>query len=151
MKHTPAGEAFTNLVLNVFRLNGLLLEAGDHLAAPVGQTSARWQVMGCIDDKARSVAEIAHNMGLARQSVQRIADLLVKDGLATYEANPEHKRAKLLKLNAKGLKALRTIERAQRAWANALGKELGKRDLTKVNDVLEHLREVLEKSVVKTS
>jgi DNA-binding MarR family transcriptional regulator len=144
MQYTPAGEAFTNLVLMVFRLNGLLLEAGDRMTKPVGQTSARWQVMGCVDDKARSVAEVARIMGLARQSVQRIADLLVKDGLAVYEANPEHKRAKLLKLNAKGLKTLRTIERAQRSWANKLGKELGKRDLGKVNEVLEHLRELLE-------
>jgi DNA-binding MarR family transcriptional regulator len=144
MQYTPAGEAFTNLVLMVFRLNGLLLEAGDRMTEPVGQTSARWQVMGCVDDKARSVAEVARIMGLARQSVQRIADLLVKDGLAVYEANPEHKRAKLLKLNAKGLKTLRTIERAQRSWANKLGKELGKRDLGKVNEVLEHLRELLE-------
>jgi DNA-binding MarR family transcriptional regulator len=143
MKHTPAGEAFTNLVLTVFRLNGLLLESGDRLAAPVGQTSARWQIMGCIDDEARSVAEIARIMGLARQSVQRIADLLVKDGLAVYEENPAHKRAKLLKLNARGLKALRVIEKAQRTWANEVGKEIGERELVKVKKVLEHLLEIL--------
>ncbi len=144
MKYTPAGEAFTDLVLLIFRTNGLLLGAGDRLAAPVGQTSARWQIMGCIDDEARSVADIARIMGLARQSVQRVADLLVEDGLAVYEDNPAHKRAKLLKLNAKGLKALRTIEAAQYVWANELGKEFGERDLTKVNEVLEHLSDVLE-------
>jgi DNA-binding MarR family transcriptional regulator len=145
MVYTPAGEAFTNLVLLVFRLNGLLLEAGDRLTAPAGQTSARWQVMGCIDDEARSVAEIARIMGLARQSVQRVADLLVEDGLAFYEENPLHKRAKLLRLNAKGLKALRTIEAAQQLWANEIGEEIGTRDLVKVNRVLEQLQEVLEK------
>jgi DNA-binding MarR family transcriptional regulator len=144
MKHTPAGEAFTNLVLTVFRLNGLLLESGDRLAAPVGQTSARWQVMGCIDDEARSVADIARIMGLARQSVQRIADLLVKDGLAVYTENPTHKRAKLLRLNARGLKALRVIEKAQRVWANNLGKEVSKRELEKVTKVLAQLLEILE-------
>lgn len=148
MKHTRSGEAFTNLVLLVFRLNGLLLETGDRLAAPVGQTSARWQVMGCIDDEARTVADIARIMGLARQSVQRVANLLVKDGLAVYSENPHHKRAKLLKLNAKGLKALRTIEAAQRTWANATGKEIAKRDLVKAVKVLEQLHEVLEKKTV---
>lgn len=144
MKHTPAGEAFTSLLLTIFRVNGLLLEAGDRMAAPVGQTSARWQIMGCIDDEARSVADIARMMGLARQSVQRIANLLVEDGLALYEENPAHKRAKLLKLNARGLKALRTIEAAQYVWANKLGEELGERELRKVTKVLEHLLEVLE-------
>jgi DNA-binding MarR family transcriptional regulator len=145
MPYTPAGEAFTNLVLTVFRLNGLLLEAGDHLTAPVGQTSARWQVMGCIDDEARTVADVARIMGLARQSVQRVADLLVKDGLAVYSENPHHKRAKLLKLNARGLKALRTIEKAQRLWANEVGKEMGERDLVKTVKVLEQFHQVLEK------
>ncbi len=148
MKHTPAGEAFTNLVLTVFKLNGLLLESGDRLAAPVGQTSARWQVMGCIDHEARSVADIARIMGLARQSVQRIADLLVKDSLATYKENPAHKRAKLLKLNTRGLKALRTIEKAQYSWSNKLGKQIGKGELVRVNRVLEQLQQVLEKETL---
>ncbi len=104
--------------------------------------------MGCIDDEARTVADVARIMGLARQSVQRIADLLVKDGLAVYTENPNHKRAKLIKLNAKGLKALRTIEKAQRTWANAIGKEIGERDLVKTVKVLEHLHKVLEKKTV---
>jgi DNA-binding MarR family transcriptional regulator len=145
MKHTPAGEAFTSLVLTVFQVNGLLLEAGDRMAAPVGQTSARWQIMGCIDDEARSVADIARTMGLARQSVQRIADLLVEDGLASYEENLAHKRAKLLKLNARGLKALRAIEAAQYVWANKLGEELGERELRKVMKLLEQLQTILGK------
>jgi DNA-binding MarR family transcriptional regulator len=145
MKHTPAGEAFTSLVLTVFRVNGLLLEAGDRLTAPVGQTSARWQVMGCIDDEARSVADIARIMGLARQSVQRIADILVEDGLASYEENPVHKRAKLLRLNTRGLKTLRTIEAAQQTWANTVGQEIGERDLVKVTQVLEQLQTILGK------
>jgi DNA-binding MarR family transcriptional regulator len=146
MPYTRSGKAFTELVLRVFRLNGRLLEAGDHLAAPVGQTSARWQVMGCIDDEARTVADVARIMGLARQSVQRVADLLVKDGLAVYSENPHHKRAKLVKLNAKGLKALREIEKAQRVWANEVGKKMGERDLVKTVKVLEHLQRVLEKA-----
>jgi DNA-binding MarR family transcriptional regulator len=81
---------------------------------------------------------------LARQSVQRIADLLVKDGLAVYTENPTHKRAKLLRLNARGLKALRVIEKAQRVWANNLGKEVSKRELEKVTKVLAQLLEILE-------
>lgn len=146
MGHTSAGAAFTNLVLLVFQTNGLLLEAGDRLAQPVGQSSARWQIMGCIDDEARSVADIARIMGLARQSVQRIADLLVEDGLAVYEENPAHKRAKLLKLNTRGLKTLRTIEAAQYTWANKIGEEIGERDLAKITKGLEHLRQLLENS-----
>jgi DNA-binding MarR family transcriptional regulator len=151
MTYTPSGEAFTQLVLSVFRLNGLLLEAGDRMTAPLRQTSARWQVMGCIDDEARTVADVARMMGLARQSVQRIADLLVEDGLAVYSENPHHKRAKLIKLNTKGLKVLSTIEAAQRIWANKVGKEIGERELIKVNKVLEHLQQVLSNPSISSS
>ena len=47
-RHTPGGEALTDLFLAVFRLNGRLLAAGDHLVSDLGLTSARWQVLGAI-------------------------------------------------------------------------------------------------------
>ncbi len=46
-KRTPEGDA-TDLVLDLFRLDSLLLTAGDRLVAPLGLTSARWQVLGTI-------------------------------------------------------------------------------------------------------
>ena len=64
--HTPAGSAFTGLIIETFRLNGELLAAGDELCADLGLTSARWQVMGAIDEGPLPVAHIARNMGLTR-------------------------------------------------------------------------------------
>ncbi|MEM7211572.1 MAG: MarR family transcriptional regulator, partial [Pseudomonadota bacterium] len=43
---TEAGEAVTALILDVFRLNGRLLLAGDRLVSELGLTSARWQILG---------------------------------------------------------------------------------------------------------
>jgi hypothetical protein len=37
---------FTELVLEIFRLNGVLLTQGDRLVDDIGLTSARWQVRG---------------------------------------------------------------------------------------------------------
>jgi DNA-binding MarR family transcriptional regulator len=144
VSHTPAGAAFTTLVLEVFRLNGALLDAGDALTRPVGQSSARWQVMGCIDESALSVAQIARVMGLARQSVQRVANLLVADGLAEFTDNPVHKRAKLLHLTKTGLATLERIETAQRRWANELGGQIGLSELEMVNVALARVLKVLE-------
>jgi DNA-binding MarR family transcriptional regulator len=144
MPHIPSGAAFTQLTLLVFRLNGLLLDAGDRMTAPVGQTSARWQVMGVIDDEPMTVAGVARVMGLARQSVQRTADLLVNDGIAIYEDNPADRRAKLLRLTSSGTEALRAIEQAQYAWANQIGEVLGERKLLSANSTLEDLKAVLE-------
>jgi DNA-binding MarR family transcriptional regulator len=143
MTHTKAGTAFTELVINIFKLNGVLLEAGNTLTKPVGQSSARWQVMGCVDTQSLSVAAIARIMGLTRQSVQRTADILVLEELAKFEENPEHKRAQLLRLTTKGLLALQQIETAQQKWANHLGKILGKTELETINAALARILEVL--------
>jgi DNA-binding MarR family transcriptional regulator len=131
--------AFTRLVLLVFRLNGLLLDAGDRLAAPVGQTSARWQVMGVIDHEPLTVSAVARAMGLRRQSVQRTADLLVADGVAEYLDNPADRRARLLTLTPAGRRALRTIEHAQHAWAAELGEGVGLEPLLQAEAALEKM------------
>jgi DNA-binding MarR family transcriptional regulator len=137
--------AFTRLILLVFRLNGLLLDAGDRLAAPVGQTSARWQVMGVIDHEPLTVSAVARVMGLRRQSVQRTADLLVADGVAEYVDNPADRRARLLTLTRSGRRALRTIERAQHAWAAELGEAVGLEPLLEAEHALERVIGRLER------
>jgi DNA-binding MarR family transcriptional regulator len=144
-QNTPEA-AFTRLVLLVFRLNGLLLEAGDRMAAPTGQTSARWQVMGVIDHGPLTVSAVGRAMGLRRQSVQRTADLLVADGVAEYVDNPADRRAKLLTLTPAGRRALRRIERAQREWATAHGEALGLEQLLEAERALEQITAQLERN-----
>ena len=68
-KSSSKRSAFTELILEVFRLNGLLLEAGDRITQPVGLSSARWQVLGVVEHEPTPVAHVARIMGLTRQSV----------------------------------------------------------------------------------
>ena len=136
---TAAGDAFSALVVQIFRLNGLLLSAGDLLGDPVGQTSARWRALAAVEEKPMTVAQIARTWGLARQSVQRVADVLVKEGLAVYEENPNHRRAQLLVLTPKGRSVLRTIQSAQRVWADRLGTEIGEGDLRHASAILDRV------------
>jgi DNA-binding MarR family transcriptional regulator len=143
-RQTASEAAFTRLVLTVFELNGRLLDAGDRMAAPVGQTSARWQVMGVVDHGPLTVAAVARRMGLRRQSVQRTADLLVADGVAAYLDNPADKRARLLTLTASGRRSLRTIERAQRAWARELGEAVGLDALLQAEGSLARIAALLD-------
>jgi DNA-binding MarR family transcriptional regulator len=72
------------------------------LSKPAGQTSARWQVLAAAQSGSMTVAQIAKALGLARQSVQRVADLLERDALAIYKRNPAHLRASLIRLTPKG-------------------------------------------------
>jgi DNA-binding MarR family transcriptional regulator len=141
-----AGDAVSELVVHVFRLNGLLIAVGDAMAEPSGQTSARWRVLAAIDKTPLSVAQIARALWLTRQSVQRVADVLVKDGLAIYEPNPNHRRAKLVRITPTGLSALHEIRQRQRAWAESLGAQIGEAELRAANATLTRMLETLTTS-----
>jgi DNA-binding MarR family transcriptional regulator len=140
-----AAQAFGRLVVQVFRLEGALTIAGDALARPAGQTTARWRVLAAVEETPATVAQIARAWSLARQSVQRVADVLERDGLVTFEDNPSHRRAKLVRLTPKGRAALRRIQPAQRAWAARLGKEVGTRELEHASATLARVLEALER------
>jgi DNA-binding MarR family transcriptional regulator len=142
---TPAGDALTDLVMQVVRLIRDFTAAGEALARPAGQTLARWLVLEAVQDQPATVAQIARDMHLARQGVQRLADVLVRDGLAVYEPNPAHRRAKLLRLTTEGRSALRTVQAAQRAWADALGAELGETDLRQASAVLDRVLDAVRR------
>ncbi|MBZ5712223.1 MarR family winged helix-turn-helix transcriptional regulator [Nannocystis pusilla] len=117
---TAAGLAFSELILAVFRVNGLALAAGDRLAAPSGLTSARWQVLGVVDHGPVTVADVARTMGLRRQSVQQTADALAREGFVDYLDNPADRRANLIALTRAGRRALRAVEARHAAWASRL-------------------------------
>jgi DNA-binding MarR family transcriptional regulator len=136
---TPAGDAFTALLGQVIGLTRRFTTAGEALAKPAGQTLARWLVLETIQDRPATVAQIARTLHLARQGVQRLADLLVRDGLAAYENNPAHRRAKLLRITPQGRTALRTIQTAQAAWADALGAKIGEAQLHQASILLDRV------------
>src|SRR3954470_17224258 len=135
---------FGALVVLVFRLNGMLTAAGDALAAPAGQTSARWRVLAAVEETPMTVAQIARAWSLARQSVQRVSDVLERDGLIAYEPNPAHRRASLLRLTPDGETALRRIQEAQQTWAAAVGERIGTDDLGRTTWLLERVIAALE-------
>jgi DNA-binding MarR family transcriptional regulator len=142
---TAAGDALTDLVLPVFELNGEFLAAAETMTRPVGLTPAWWQVLGATLDQPLPVAEIARRvgLGLARQSVQRVADLLVERKWAAYRDNPAHRRAKLLEPTSAGRRALDRLTSAQYAWADAVGNAVGEDEL---RQALAVVRQVIEAS-----
>lgn len=141
---TKAGELLTELIVATFRLNARLLDSAQELAAEGGLTAAWWQVLGGVLDQPRSVADVGRLMGLTRQGVQRVADLLVAHGLAEYRPNPAHRRAKLLACTEAGYWAIRQISLAQRPWADRIGAELGARALEDALTTTRQLTALLE-------
>ena len=138
--------AVTDLVLETFRLNGRLLASGDALVADLGLTSARWQVIGAmaLSPVPLSVAQIARNMGLTRQAVQRLANEMEADGLMRFAPNPHHQRAKLVVLTAAGKSAFAAAMKRQGAWASDLGAGLDPRKVAAAVATLRSVRQRLE-------
>lgn len=140
---TPAGDALTELIIPTIRLRALFTTAGEAMAKPAGQTLARWLVLEAVAQAPRTVAQIARSMGLARQSVQRVADLLERDGLTAYAENPDHRHAQLVRLTSRGRRALQTMQQAQRVWADAVAAEIGEAELRRTSTVVDLLLRVL--------
>lgn len=141
---TPEQELLSDVAKTVFRLNGQFLNVGEKLARPVGLTAAWWQVLGAVLKAPMPVAAIAREIGTTRQSVQRIADILVKQGLAAYGPNPAHRRAKLLCPTDRGHDAVRRISPAHAALAAQLATELGSEEFRRTLDLLVRMSEVVD-------
>ena len=144
-KASPTGEAVTDLILNLFRVNNLLLTAGDRLVEGLGLTSARWQVLGAIAyaDRPQPVAWLARDMGGNRQNVQRIVNDLKEGGLVTFAPNPHHRRAQLVVLTDKGRQTTESAMRLQVPWVNRLAQGLAVKDIETAHRVLTTLRQRL--------
>ncbi len=142
-----SSEAATALILEVFRLNGRLLAAGDRLVSKLGLTSARWQALGAIalSPTPEPVARLARNMGLNRQGLQRILNELAEAGIVAFQENPHHRRAKLVVLTQKGRDVYGAASRLQVPWVNSLSRGLEAESILAVSSILRALRERLEK------
>ena len=145
-KHTPAGRALTDVVLELFRLNNRMITAGDRLVADLGLTSARWQVLGTIvtSERAQPVAWLARDMGGNRQNVQRIVNDLADDGLVAFQPNPHHRRAQLVVLTERGREAFDAAMRLQAPWINELAEGLRVTDIETALAVVSTIRRRLE-------
>ena len=141
---TEAGEVLTDLILTTFRLNGRLLDVAQEMASQGGLTAAWWQVLGGVLDRPRSVADIGRLMGMTRQGVQRVADLLVARHLAEYRPNPAHQRAKLLACTEAGFWAIRRIGLVQRPFADRIGADVGADRLRATLITMRQLVDLLE-------
>ena len=145
MSQSAEQELLSGLALTSFRLNGQFLALAEEMARPVGLTAAWWQVLGAVLNAPLSVAGIAREMGMARQSVQRIADLLVDRGLADYRPNPAHRRAKLVAPTARGRKAVHAIDPAHAEVAARLSSAMGREEMASALAAMRRVCEVLDR------
>jgi len=131
------------IVADVFELAGRFRDQGDEIARTVGQTQARWQVMSAASADPRTVPQIARRLGVSRQNVQRIADLLVTENWASFEPNPDHRGSPFLVLNPRGRDALAKITKAAGSGHAQLARRLAGTDVGALHRGLRRLIQAL--------
>lgn len=141
MKHTKQGQLFTQIVLELFKLNGLLVAEGDQITKELGLSSARWKILGALalSPQPMTVPHIANEMGQTRQSVQRLADAMYKDGFLDFLENPHHKRAKFVVMTNKGKEIYTLLEQKQIPWANSSSAAISAGDMYVTLSVLKKI------------
>jgi len=135
-----------DLIIEVFRANGNLIETGNRLTYPLGITSALWQVMGALGfaDEPLSVPAIAKRMGLTRQSVQRNVDLLIERGLVVLEANPRHRRSALATLTEVGRATLSRVDTQHQPLSTRIADNIGDAGIAAALCALREMNAILE-------
>jgi len=146
LENVLVNEETNRLIVQVFRLNGQLISTADDLVFKFGLTGARWQVLGAIAQAQvpETVSCLARNMGLTRQSVQRIVNEMVAEDMLELSDNPHHKRAKLVTMTRKGEKAFQSALELQGPWVKGLSAGISKKRLVDAIDVLQTIGKRLE-------
>ncbi len=132
-----------HLVADVFELAAVLRREGEAIAKLAGQTQARWQLMWIAATGRFSVAMIARRLGLTRQSVQRVADEIVAEHLASFEPNPDHQRSPLVILTREGQQALDTIKHTSRERHLQQVTALGEDGISELRRLLHRYRDAV--------
>jgi len=140
-----ATDAMVELIGESFRLNSRLQTTADLMARDVGLTGARWQVLNAVAQATRpaTISDISRWMGLARQSVQQVANTLAKDGLIVYQPNPKHQRASLVIVTKKAVKLLEQLDKQRFAWARTVATTLPATDIKVASEILRAVRKEL--------
>lgn len=137
------------LALMVFATNSQLVHAGNLLVAHLGLSSAWWQVLAALraSDEPLTTAGLARKMGLTRQAVQRIVDLLEANGFVTLQPNARHQRAKLVALTKAGSAAVGRAEEAVGSIDVVIAQRLGVERIRSATQTLEELNTVIAESL----
>lgn len=140
-QHTKAGLEATDLILEVFRLNGILIKSGDRLVKDLGLTSARWQIIGALalSGESMTVPQVARRMGLSRQAVQRIANDLSAMQWIRFQDCASDKRTRLLELTTEGQEVYEKASERQTAWINELTSNISADDIAEAKGLMSRL------------
>lgn len=138
-RRTPAGAALTELVLEIFKTNVELLDAGPAIARDPVMSSLRWQLLNALKSEDKTAAQVGREIGLTRQGALQNVQILQELGFVTLVDNPEDKRAKKVSLTPEGHDKLAAVNRYQASWINQLATHFDAAEIEVATRVVQRL------------
>jgi len=139
----PDPKRISATVLAIFRTYGHMLAWGDRFVAPLGTTSARWQMLGALamSEQPLTAPRIADAMGVTRQGAHKQIKLLMADGLVEQLPNPAHRRSPLYRFTTRGRKLFGEIDARWTTHAREVARAFTVAELDTTLRVLQTLSE----------
>ena len=83
---------------------------------------------------------------MSRQGVQRVADLLVREGFLAFERNPDHARSPLVRLTPTGRRLEAQLKEIGARWAESIARGMAPGDLDKTIAVIRRIVDRLDET-----
>ena len=127
-------------------MNGRLKSAFAEARRSAGLGDSEMSVLNAVVEAERlpTVPQIGRSFGQPRQLVQRAANSLIAAGLIEAVANPDHKRALLLRATERGVALKREIDACADAKADAMASGLDGDAVRAATRALRVIRRELE-------
>ena len=144
VNRTRAGQAIENLIVEIVATFFLLRAEGMRIGVVSSSGEGYWSVLRLLKvNGAQTVPQLARYRYVPRQSVQKLANEMLADGVIELVNNPAHKRSKLLRLTPKGEAVFQELSDRIAALSETLAKQRDTAQLENALTVIKHLHEQL--------
>lgn len=130
----------------LIRLNGRLKSLFGNARRNAGLGDSELGVLNSVVEAEHlpTVSQIGRSIGQPRQLIQRAANALVEAGLIETMANPDHKRAVLLRATERGVAVKREVDARADETAEAVWAANHNDGVREATDALRAIRQKLE-------
>lgn len=143
-KRTEAGQAIEDLIIEIVATFFLLRAEGMRIGVVSPSGEGYWSVLRLLKiNGPQTVPQLARYRYVPRQSVQKLANEMLADGVIELVNNPAHKKSKLLRLTPEGDIVFQEMSDRIAKLAETLAKQQDAAQLQNAADVVKKLHEQL--------
>ncbi len=144
IQRTQAGQAIEDLIIEIVATFFLLRAEGMQIGVVSSSGEGYWSVLRLLKvNGPQTVPQLARYRYVPRQSVQKLANEMLNDGVIEFLNNPANKRSKLLRLTPNGEAVFAEMSDRIATLAETLAEQQDAAQLQNAANVVKRLHEQL--------